>query len=220
MTARPAIWRSPSTPIPPTPAPTSSPATSISVRSSFPAGASTSATPLMRWATSSMSSRRNATPGCGRITKDLLANDRLSPRLSDEVHRQRGEAAEEGGGEQGRDAGDDRAGTASLEGLARRRLLPFDLDQARGGTAGHSHYYRRQRAERRIERDRDRQNQAERRRHRHRRSELDALHLPARDRGDGEQIGRILGRDGEPGEAADELAREQHAREGERRQQG
>ena len=45
-TARPAISRSPSMPIPPTPAPTRFPATSISGRSSCPAGASTSATPL------------------------------------------------------------------------------------------------------------------------------------------------------------------------------
>ena len=49
-TARPAIWRSPSTPIRTTPGPTSSPATSISGRSYCPAGASISATCPMRWA--------------------------------------------------------------------------------------------------------------------------------------------------------------------------
>ena len=36
-------------------------------------------------------------------------------------------------------------------------------------------------------------------------------------RRDGEQIGRILARDGQPGEAADDLAGDEHAEEGERR---
>src|SRR3954465_6764200 len=56
--------------------------------------------------------------------------------LTDDVDRQRRQAAEEGGRDQGQYAGDQRAGAPPPEGVARRGLLPLDLDEAGRGPAG------------------------------------------------------------------------------------